>query len=228
MTETLLDPRSRPTTEAERAKLYAKPDPTENQEFVMASAAMDCPQCARPIDVGEPVWLRVMPEDSPEHRLAQSDPDYPAGAPVLVPHCWACTDALLGEDVRDYAEERRQCEREERLEAACKAEADGTLAPIGWLDIAEANLGYCEPGELTPTIAKLIEDYGERYNCRKPESLEVVRAKLWGLVPAKALVGGSIELALVADCAPPTVEVEHHPGGRAVVRVAINTKVVAR
>lgn len=220
MTDTLLDPQCRPTTAEERAKLYRAPDPTDGLEIEMATADMECALCGDTIEATDPVWWRDMPEDSPEWRLAQHDPAYDGG-PVLASYCWTCAIKELGPAVRDYAEERRQCAREERLEEAVAAEARGELTPLHWDEIAIANLGLRDPSDLADAISFLCGDYSRRFGVDNPARLEQVRAKLWSWVPMdRRPATDQLVLAPVGG-----VEVEHLPGGKAKLTMEVKLEV---
>ncbi|MEE9395158.1 MAG: hypothetical protein V3W41_21925 [Planctomycetota bacterium] len=211
---TLLDTRSRPTTEAEREKAYAKPDPTEGEIFQMCTEAGECAGCGRRISALEPLWIRAMPPDSSEVQLAILDSEYDGGD-VFAFHCWACAQLHFEPAVLDYANERAQCEREERLARACDAEVTGRLTPDHWVTIMEANLGYCEPSEMRATVDAMCAEYQERYGCRT-EYLEEVRAQLYDVTPQTRLV--------IKQVAP--LKIDHLPGG--VARFSFDARMVAQ
>lgn len=220
MTETLLDERLRPSTEAERSKLYRAPDPTDGLEFTMAAREMDCAACGGNIETTEPLWWRDMPEDSPEWRLAQHDPDYSGGA-VLAAYCWGCAVEKLGVAVRNYAEERSQCEREERMEEACDALTAGQLTPLLWDEIAIANLGVCDPDKLADCVSRLCGDYSRRFGVDDPAALEQLRSRLWGFAPM-AEVRNVPQLRLKPV---DMITIEHMPGGRAKLTMEVKLEV---
>jgi hypothetical protein len=211
---TLLDTRSRPTTDAERARSFAKTDPAVDEVFALCTEPGDCAACGCRIELLSPLWVRLMPSTSSEVQLAQLDDNY-AGEDVFAFHCFSCARKHFEDAVRDYANERAQADREERLQRACVAEAAGDLTPDHWYTIMQANLGYCEPHELPSIISAMCEEYRERYGARV-EYLETVRAKLYEFVPTPRLT------LTVGD----TVDVEHLAGGLA--RFSFTAKVSVR
>lgn len=177
---TFLDERSKVSGAADRAKRFAKPDPRLGHAFTMASEIHACGTCPNTIEAGDPVWVPVA---SSEGR------------------CWHCASTRLLTELADFAEERRQCEREERLEEARAAEAAGDLSPAHWFTIAEANMGYREPGpDLVAYVTELCGDYMARFFELEVVDLEAVRARLWSFAPsdyrgtASALGGLRLEL----------------------------------
>ena len=175
----LLDKRARPTTEAERAKMYALPDPTEGERFTIATREYTCERCETRYGNGLFVWLRDVSDDPEYVEIARVN-GYRGDKPLYVPVCEHCARKHFCELIREYANERAQCEREERLEAAVKAEADGLLTPEHWTEIMIANLGYAEPKDLDKRIGGMVLDFRERFKAG-PNRCEAVRAELWGV-----------------------------------------------
>lgn len=164
---TFLDSRSKITDEEERRRRFSKKDPRRELMTYMSAElhACDFKGCHNTIEPGDPIGV---PKSDPKATW-----------------CWHCTSRRFLPELADYAEERRQCERERRLEAALLAEQAGDLSPAHWFTIAEANMGYREPGpELVAYVGELCADYMDRFHEKEIVDLEAVRARLWSFAPS--------------------------------------------